>query len=111
MLVEDWSQTSQTCPYRDEDKPLGFNLWVSATLPDGSIRLAREFRVGSKTWKARMGRRNYAESRNACQTRRGLHRSPWYGLTSSAKADLLGDILTNALNLARFVTEATLAPT
>jgi len=111
VVVDEWPQSPQTCPYRDEDKALGFNLWVGATLPDGSVRLAREFRFASKTWKARMARRNYAESRNACQTRRGLHRSPWYGLTSSAKADLLGDILTNALNLARFVTEATLAPT
>jgi len=111
VAVDDWPQQSQSCPYRNEDKPLGFNLWVGAALPGGSGRLAREFRFASKTWKARMGRRNYAESRNACQTRRGLHRSPWCGLASSAKADLLGDILTNALTLARFVTEATLAPT
>ena len=111
VTMAEWPHNPQTCPYRHEDKPLGFNLRVGATLPDGSLRLAREFRVGSRTWKARMGRRNYAESRNACQTRRGLHRSPWFGLANSAKADLLGDILSNALNLARFVTEATLAPT
>ena len=111
VRVEAWPQAAQTCPYRDQDKSLGFNLWVGATLPDGGERLAREYRFASKPWKDRMGRRNYAESRNACQTRRGLHRSPWYGLENGAKADLLGDILTNALTLARFVTEATLAPT
>ena len=111
VQVPDWPHTPQSCPYRDGDKPLGFNLRIGATLPDGNPRLARDFCVGSKTWKERMGRRNYAESRNACQTRRGLHRSPWYGLAASAKADLLGDVLTNALNLARFVSEATLAPT
>ena len=50
-----------------------------------------------------------AESHNAGQTRRGLKRSPWYGRANSAKAHILGDILACALNLARFVREATTA--
>ena len=41
---------------------------------------------------------------------RGLKRSPWFGLANSTKANYLGDILTNALNVARFVREATSAP-
>ncbi len=40
---------------------------------------------------------------------RRLKRSPWFGLTSSAKATLLGDTLTLMLNLAQFVQEASLS--
>jgi hypothetical protein len=43
------------------------------------------------------------------QARRGLKRSPWFGLTNSSKATTLGDTLTLMLNLARFVREASLA--
>ena len=82
---------------------------TARTLPDGSLRLARDFKVDSPSWKLRLGRQSYAESRNANQTRRNLKRSPWYGLDNSAKANYLGDILTNALNLARFVRQATAA--
>jgi hypothetical protein len=57
----------------------------------------------------RTGRRSYAESRNADQARYGVKRSPWFGRANSAKASLLVDILTSALNVARFVREATLA--
>jgi hypothetical protein len=67
-------------------------------------------KVDSPAWKLRRGRQSYAESRNANQQRRGLKRSPWFGLANSAKANYLGDILTNALNVARFVREATCAP-
>jgi hypothetical protein len=56
------------------------------------------------------GRQSYAESRNAVQERLGLKRSPWFGLENSAKATYLGDILTNLLNVARFVREAACAP-
>lgn len=98
------------CPYRDPDHPLGYLVRVGLTLPDGSIRLARDLKVDSPTWKLRQGRQSYAESRNANQQRRGLKRSPWFGLANSAKANYLGDILTNALNVARFVREATSAP-
>ena len=98
-----------TCPYQDPDHPLGCVVVVNATLPDGNIRLARDLKVGSPTWELRIGRLSYAESHNAGQTRRGLKRSPWYGRANSAKAHILGDILTCALNVARFVREATTA--
>lgn len=98
------------CPYRNPDHPLGYLVRVGLTLPDGSLRLARDLKVDSPAWKLRHGRQSYAESRNANQQRRGLKRSPWFGLANSAKANYLGDILTNALNVARFVRHATCAP-
>lgn len=98
------------CPYRDPARPLGYTVTVGATLPkDHNVRLARDLKVGSPTWDLRIGRLSYAESRNANQTRRDLKRSPWFGQTDSAKAQYFGDILSCALNVARFVREATLA--
>jgi hypothetical protein len=99
-----------SCPYRDPDHPLGFSLLVKDVLPgDDSLRLARDLKVDSSSWSLRIGRLSYAESRNANQTRHGVKRSPWFGLDNSAKASVLGDILSCALNVARFVREATLA--
>jgi hypothetical protein len=54
-----------------------------------SIHLARDMQVGSDTWKLRIGRQSYSESRNASQAHRHLKRSPWFGLVSSAKATLM----------------------
>jgi hypothetical protein len=102
--------TITACPYRDPHRPWGFSCRVALTLPDGSLRLARDLRVGSPTWTLRHGRLSYAESRNASQQRRGLKRSPWFGLANSAKATYLGDILTNLLNVPRFVRQASCAP-
>jgi hypothetical protein len=96
-----------TCPYRDPAQPLGYLVVVGKRLPDRNLRLARDLKVGSRTWKLRMGRLSNAESRNAQQKRRGLKRSPWYGKANSAKATFLGDLLACALNVARFVREAT----
>lgn len=101
--------TPSQCPYRDPAHPLGHVVVVNTTLPDGNIRLARDLKVGSPTWELRLGRQSYAESRNAQQARLQLKRSPWYGQSNSAKASLLGDALTCALNVARFVREATQA--
>ena len=56
-----------------------------------------------------MGRQSYSESRNATQMRRGLKRSPWFGLHSTAKAMLMSDTLSLAFNLARLVCEASRA--
>jgi hypothetical protein len=99
-----------SCPYRNPDHPLGYSVIVNATLPkDGNVRLARDLKVDSPSWKLRIGRLSYSESRNANQTRRGLKRSPWFGTANSAKAQYLGDILSLVLNVARFVREATLA--
>jgi hypothetical protein len=97
------------CPYRDPAHPLGCVIRVGLTLPDGSLRLARDLPVDSPAYQLRQGRQSYAESRNAGQERRHLKRSPWYGLPNSAKATYLGDTLILAGNVARFVREATLA--
>ncbi len=97
------------CPYQDPAHPLGCTVRIGLTLPDGSVRLARDQRVDSPSWKLRLGRQSYAESQHATHTRRGEKRSPWYGLQGSAKARYLGDALALATNVARFVREATLA--
>jgi hypothetical protein len=99
----------EDCPYGDPQR-VGFVVTVDDQLPDGSRRLARDLQVDSPTWKLRMGRLSYAESRNAGQTRHGVKRSPWFGLANAAKASYLSDLLTLAANVARFVREATLAP-
>jgi hypothetical protein len=95
------------CPFREPAPDLGCLVRIGLTLPDGSLRLARDLKVESPTWNLRTARRSYAESRNADQTRRGVKRSPWFGRASSAKASILADILTSLLNVARFVREAT----
>jgi hypothetical protein len=74
-----------------------------------SIHLARDMQVGSDTWKLRIGRQSYSESRNASQAHRHLKRSPWFGLINSSKATTMGDTLSLLLNLARFIQEASLA--
>jgi hypothetical protein len=100
-----------TCPYREPTPDLGYLVRIGLTLPDGSLRLARDLKVDSSTWNLRTGRRSYAESRNADQARHGVKRSPWFGRSNSAKASILADILTSALTVARFVREATGAAT
>jgi hypothetical protein len=97
-----------SCPYRDPTRQ-GFVVTVAATLPDGSLRLARDGHVDSRTWRLRSGRLSYAESRNACQARHGVQRLPWHGLANGAKASYLSDLLTLTTNVARFVRQATLA--
>ena len=91
----------QACRFVDPAHPLGYNLTTGLSLPDGCIRLARDMQVGSATWNLRIGRQSYAESRNATQARRGLKRSPWFGLANTAKAMLISDTLSLAFNLAR----------
>ena len=108
-LASDKQSPRTACPFTDSAHPLGTSLTTGLSLPDGSIRLARDMQVGSDTWKLRIGRQSYSESRNASQARRNLKRSPWFGLTNSAKATLMGDTLSLMLNLARFVLEASLA--
>jgi hypothetical protein len=97
------------CPYQHPDLPRGCTVVVNRALPDGDVRLARDFKVDSPSWKLRIGRLSYAESRNADQWRRGVKRSPWHGLANTAKASILTDTLTCACNFARLVREATLA--
>jgi hypothetical protein len=97
------------CPYQHPDLPRGCTVVVNRALPDGDVRLARDFKVGSPSWKLRIGRLSYAESRNADQWRRGVKHSPWHGLANTAKASILADTLTCVGNFARLVREATLA--
>jgi hypothetical protein len=102
------------CPFHDPDRPLGWIISVGLALPKdapngGQIRLARDLQVDSDTWKLRMGRQSYSESRNAAQARRNLKRTPWFGLTNAHKATIIGDTLFLLFNLSRFVREATLA--
>ena len=96
----------QACQFADPDHPLGFSLTTGPSLPGGCIRLARDFQVGSDTWKLRIGRQSYSESRNAIQQRRGIQRSPWFGLHNTAKAMLISDTLSLAFNLTRLIGEA-----
>jgi hypothetical protein len=53
------------CPFATTEHLHGQIVNVGRALPDGSGRLAREVPYGSDTWKARYGRRNLSESRNA----------------------------------------------
>ncbi len=96
----------ETCPFTDGKHPLGFSLSTSLTLPDGSIRLARDMQVGSDTWKLRIGRQSYSESRNAIQARRLLKRSRSFGLPNTAKSMSISDTLSIAFNLSRLIFEA-----
>jgi hypothetical protein len=95
-----------TCPFAKSEHPLGFSLTTGLTLPDGSIRLARDIQVGSDTWKLRIGRQSYSESHNATQARRQLKRSHAFGLPNTAKSMIINDTLSLAFNLARLVFEA-----
>jgi len=97
------------CPFADPARPLGTSITTGLALPDGSIRLARDMPVGSDTWKLRIGRQSYSESRNASQARYQLKRSPWFGFSNSSKATTIGDTLLLLLNLARFILEASAA--
>jgi hypothetical protein len=104
----------ELCPFHDPQHPLGYITSVGLALPcvspnGGHIRLARDMQVESDTWKLRLGRQSYSESRNAAQTRRHLKRSPWFGLANAHKATIIGDTLSLLFNLSRFVRQASLA--
>ncbi len=98
------------CPFTAEQLPLGFSLSTALTLPDGSIRLARDMQVGSVSWKLRIGRQSYSESRNAIQARRLLKRSRSFGLPNTAKSMSISDTLSIAFNLSRLIFEASRQP-
>jgi len=99
-------ESRDACPFTDGEHPLGFSLSTSLTLPDGSIRLARDMQVGSDTWKLRIGRQSYSESRNAIQARRLLKRSRSFGLPNTAKSMSISDTLSIAFNVTRLIFEA-----
>jgi hypothetical protein len=95
------------CPYLDLKHKHGQVVNVGRTLPDGSMRLAREVPYGSDTWKKRYGRRNLSESRNGTQQAMGLKRLPSFGLSRAHREVALGDMLDNLRTLSRLVEEAT----
>ncbi len=95
-----------TCPFAGPEHPLGYSISTGLDLPDGSTRLARDTQFGSETWKLRIGRQSYSESRNATQARRQLKRSRSFGLPNTAKSMTISDTLSIAFNLARLIFEA-----
>jgi hypothetical protein len=96
------------CPFGTPEHPYGQIVNVGQTLPDGSVRLAREVPYGSETWKARYGRRNLSESRNASLEGLGLKRLRTSGLAHGGQEIALADFLDNLRTLGRLVQEATL---
>jgi hypothetical protein len=95
------------CPYQAPEHKHGQIVNVGRTLPDGSLRLAREVPYASQTWKKRYGRRNLSESRNGSLENMGLKRLPSFGLTRARKEVAIADFLVNLYTLARLVLEAT----
>jgi hypothetical protein len=95
------------CPYLEPAGGLGQVVNVGKTLPDGSLRLAREIPYGSHTWKSRYGRRNLSESRNAQLEGMRLKRLHSYGLARNRKEIQIADFVINLRTLGRLVREAT----
>lgn len=96
------------CPYLDTQHGRILNL--GERFPDGSIRLVRDFPVGSPSWKALYHRaRNAVEGRNATFEAWGFKHLPVYGLPRVTAILFLADILNNLTTMARLIREATLA--
>jgi hypothetical protein len=95
------------CPYQSPQHRYGQLVNVGRTLPDGSVRLAREVSYASQMWKQRYGRRNLSESRNGAFEHMRLKRLPSCGLTAGRKEIAMGDFLVNLHTLSRLVQEAT----
>ena len=97
------------CPFATPEHPHGQIVNVGRTLPDGSVRLAREVPYGSATWKARYGRRNLSESRsNASLEGMGLKRLRTSGLGHGRQEIAIADFLEHLRTRGRLVQEATL---
>lgn len=105
--LKDTQRSVPDCPYLAPEHKHGQVVNVGRTLPDGSVRLAREVPYGSPNWKKRYGRRSLSESRNGSQERMGLKRLPNFGLPRNFKAVAVGDFLDNLRTLGRLVQEAT----
>lgn len=95
------------CPYRNSQYKHGQIVNVGRTLPDGSMRLARELPYHSELWNKHYGRRNLSESRNGSQQAMGLKRLPSFGLSHGHCEVALGDLLDNLHTISRLVREAT----
>jgi len=104
----DAQRSAPDCPFAAAEHPHGQIVNVGRTLPDGSLRLAREVPYGSETWKARYGRRNLSESRNASLEGMGLKRLSTSGLAHGRQEIAIADFLDNLRTLGRLVQEATL---
>jgi len=105
--LKDQRRPVPDCPYLAPEHRHGQVVNVARSLPDGTVRLAREVPYGSQNWKRRYGRRNLSESRNGSQERMGLKRLPSFGLTRGRKEVAIGDFLDNLRTLGRLVQEAT----
>jgi hypothetical protein len=97
------------CPFLNKSS-CGQVVNIGLTTPDGSKRLARDILPGSPAWKARYGRRNLAESRNAILERLGLLRLPCHGLRRARTTIALADCLANFNNLGSLLAEASSLP-
>ena len=95
------------CPYQTSQHKLGQVVNVGRSLPDGSVRLAREVPYDSQLWRQRYGRRNLSESRNGSIEHLGLKRMHSFGLTGARKENASADFLNNLHTLGRLVQEAT----
>jgi hypothetical protein len=110
VQVNEVSYPPDTCPYQGQDHPHGKVLNVAETFDDGSIRLARDFPVGSPTWDRLYHRaRNASEDRNADLEAWHLKRLPVYGQPRGSALVALADTWINLTTLARLVKEATFA--
>jgi hypothetical protein len=105
--AQDPKHPAPDCPYRNPAHVLGQTVNVGRTLPDGSVRLAREVPYGSDTWKARYGRRNLSESRNGTLEGLGLKRLSTSGLAHGRQEIAIADFLDSLRTLGRLVQEAT----
>ncbi len=94
------------CPYLDDRRAVGYVVNVGRTLPDGSIRLAREIPHGSPEWDARYGRRNNSESRNGQLEGLGLKRMRSCGLERNTKEVQIADFIINLRTMGRLLKEA-----
>ena len=95
------------CPFQAPEHKHGLVINVGRTLPDGSLRLAREVPYDSLTWKKRYARRNLSESRNGLLEQMGLKRLPSCGQHRGFREVVIGDLLENLRTLGRLVCEAT----
>jgi hypothetical protein len=107
VCERDPNRPAPDCPYRQPEYKHGQVINVGRTLPDSSVRLAREIAYDSPTWKKRYGRRNLSESRNGLIQGMGLKRLPSCGLSHAHRDVALADLLENLLTLSRLVEEAT----
>lgn len=103
----DARRSTPDCPYVADKHKHGQIVNVGRTLPDGSVRLAREVAYGSQAWQERYGRRNNSECRNGLLQGTGLKRLPSFGLSRAHRDVALGDFLENLRTLGRLVLEAT----